>query len=138
MKSVRYWLYPNSEEPWQLIWKALALSARAPDWRLCPVLICRRAHPSLFWMARDIGFLVREMRASPMGDVDPVHLREVVAGLGFQDLRAGSTPSGSLQPWLADTLPREAYRTAETWGDDVRQPAVSVAAGAPRRDSGFR
>lgn len=126
VKNVRYWLYPNSEEPWQLIWKALSLSTRSPDWRICPVLICRRAHPSLFWMARDIGFLVREMRVSPMGDVDPTHLREVVAELGFHDLRAGSAPSRSMQPWFADTLPSEANRTADTWAITLTDPRCQL------------
>lgn len=126
VKNVRYWLYPNSEEPWQLIWKALALSAAEPSWKIAPVLICRRAHATLFWMARDLGVLVREMRVSPMGDVDPAHLQEVVKGLGFSDLRVGAEPPKSLRPWIQDTLTQQAYRSATVWAETVADETCRV------------
>lgn len=44
VKNVRHWIYPASEEPYQLLYKAARLQKEHPSDRILPVLVCRRRH----------------------------------------------------------------------------------------------
>jgi hypothetical protein len=49
---------PYHKEVHQLRSKTAKLQVVHPGQPIVPVLVCRRAHPWLFWMAKDLGFLV--------------------------------------------------------------------------------
>src|SRR5450759_445853 len=63
VKNIREWMYPNRPELYQLLYKAAMLQQARPDQAFAPVLVCRRAHVTLFRMARDLGCFVAEARA---------------------------------------------------------------------------
>lgn len=75
-KNGRDWLYPWMPEPYQLLAKSAYLSRQLAPRRIdvVPVLVCRRAHPFLFYMAHDVGFHVIDLHTQLVwsgGRVDP-------------------------------------------------------------------
>jgi hypothetical protein len=77
VKNLRDWIYPSSQEPYQLLDKAAKLRRLHPDVPIVPVLVCRRAHYTAFKMARDMGFFIIEARRQYIGLVDEEKLDEV-------------------------------------------------------------
>ena len=59
-KNLRDWIFPTSTEVYQLLFKAAVLQVQLRDVDLLPVIVCRRAHRTLFRMAKDVGFHVIE------------------------------------------------------------------------------
>src|SRR5215217_3929630 len=53
VKNVHHWIYPSSDELYQILDKASRLQVALPDVDFVPVLVCRRGHPTLFKMAKD-------------------------------------------------------------------------------------
>lgn len=89
VKNVREWLYPWSEEIYQLLTKASLIQHAHPDRPMVPVLICRKAHPTTFRMARDLGFFVIDTLRQYISEaVAEQKLQEVHDELGFSDLVA--------------------------------------------------
>ena len=62
VKNLQDWMLPASPEVYQLLEKAATVQAALPAAPIMPVLICRRAHYTLFRMAKDLGFFVIETR----------------------------------------------------------------------------
>ncbi|QOK22350.1 hypothetical protein IGS73_14865 [Janibacter indicus] len=94
VKNLRSWLYPTAQEVYQLLSKcADAQRLVGTDAVLLPTLVCRRAHPTLFWMAGALGFVVIDARRQWVGNVEDQALLEVRNELHFIDLHAGSDPS---------------------------------------------
>jgi hypothetical protein len=116
VKNVRDWLYPSSQEPYQLLAKATKLQQAQPSQRIIPTLVCRRAHITLYRMAKDLGFFIVEPRRqfiSPTIDTD--HLREVRSELGFMDLIATVDADKHIVDRLTRTLPTYANDRWERW-----------------------
>jgi hypothetical protein len=121
IKNRRLTLYPRHPEVYQLLFKAATLQAAMPDVPIVPVLICRRAHKWLFWMARDLGFIVHDTRLQYLTLPDKTAVRlleEVRDELGLADLRLVSRDS---QPRIinlfTETLPAQARTVAARWRD---------------------
>lgn len=57
-KNLRQWIYPNTQELYQLLDKSARLQLAHPDRRFVPVLVCRRQHYRTGKMAKQVGFHV--------------------------------------------------------------------------------
>jgi hypothetical protein len=74
-----------------------------PDAAVLPVLVCRRAHPTLFWMAKQLGFMIINMDRQFIGSrIDEAAHLEVHNELHFHDLTLGEGPSLRVRDRLAD------------------------------------
>jgi hypothetical protein len=126
VKNIHQWMYPSTDELYQLLEKATQLQAALPDVDFVPVMVCRRGHPTVFRMAKDLGFFIADARAQyvlPVADVPEEHVAELRAELGMIDLvrpvvdprfpdRWGPYVSKRLVKLFADDLPPIAQRTA--------------------------
>lgn len=116
VKSIREWIYPTSSELYQVLHKCAWLKQNHPDVPVVPMLICRRAHKTTFFMAKQLGFIVIEMAAQFVGDtVEEQPLLEVRNGLAFLDLYRGSGPSLRVRDRLRDHLGPHIQDFANTW-----------------------
>lgn len=92
VKNIRSWIYPTSPELYQLLSKAVRVQQANPTAPMLPVLVCRRAHRTLMYMAKDLGFFVIETKRQPIGStIDPGEraFLEVRNELMFTDLVPG-------------------------------------------------
>lgn len=97
LKNRRLVLYPTHEEVHQLLQKAAHVQITQPTADILPILVCRRAHPYLFWMARDLGFLVHTMGRQYVTipkSLDRRKFDEVTRELGLDDLYLPTTDDG--------------------------------------------
>ena len=115
MKNIRGWIYPQSIELCQVLYKACFLQRARPHQPIVPMLICRRAHVTTFWMAKQLGFVVVDMRRQFVGEVDEADVAEVRNELHFQDLVRGSERSIRVQDRLRKTLPTICTDVATVW-----------------------
>jgi hypothetical protein len=119
IKNRRATFYPRHDEIHQLLSKSAHLQKQLPTQPIVPVFVCRRAHPWLFWMAKDLGFFVWETKRQFMtmpDKTDPRLLDEVKTELALDDLTivsAGSRPR-IIHP-LTESLPRMARESARRW-----------------------
>jgi hypothetical protein len=129
VKNIRSWIYPSSEELVQLLNKCLVLKDAHPDQPIIGILACRRAHPTTFWMAKQLGFMVIEMALQFAGSVGRQELDEVRNELYLTDLRVGTGPSLRVRDRVANTLPAHALTIAERWGSTAADPGRATAIG---------
>jgi hypothetical protein len=118
VKNVRHWLYPNHEEPFQLLHKAAGLANAHPEHPVLPILVCRKAHYRTLLLARDLGFLVFQTRSQyvqPSERIREGRFEEVRAELGFEDLQLTADANPMLVEWLSTTPHREAAKYSERW-----------------------
>lgn len=115
VKNVRHYIYPQHSEVWQLLGKAARISEGAPDYFILPILVCRKAQRPTIYMAKNLGFMVVEMRAQFAGDTDTKEIDEVRKGLHFIDLKPGDEPSKYLKKQLYETAPRIAEKFSKRW-----------------------
>ena len=118
VKNRRLTLYPRHPEVHQLLLKAALTQQEHPDLNVVPLLICRRAHDRLFWMAKDLGFLVHATRAqylSPKKTTISL-VEEVRIELGLADLRVVTRDSAPrIINLFAETVPASGPATAKRW-----------------------
>lgn len=120
VKSIREWIYPTSSELYQLLYKSMLVKRANASIPLVPILICRRAHPTAFYMAKQLGFLVIEMRAQFLGDtLTEDEVNEVRNELGFSDLYRNTGPSRAVRDSLSKHLPPVISQFADTWTQTV-------------------
>lgn len=87
VKKVRDWLYPRSERIYQVLDKAAAVQRARPAGSIVPILICRAAAKVTFYMAKMLGFLVIDLHAQYIGNVDLEKLDEIRNELHFIDVK---------------------------------------------------
>ena len=141
VKNVLNWLYPAAAEPFQLLAKAAHVQRGNPDVPIVPVLVCRKAHPTTFWMAKQLGFMIIDMERQFVGAVDEDKFMEVRNELHFHDLARGEGPSLRVHDRLSSTVRTHCTEFASTWRrtalDTVLGPTVLDAAAARnQRDRG--
>jgi hypothetical protein len=115
VKNIRSWIYPNSPELYQVLDKAATLQERHPERPILPVLACRRAHKTTFWMASQLGFMVIAMERQFVDRVDTAELLEVRNELHFQDLHVVTEPAARVRDRFRDVIPDHAAKFAATW-----------------------
>jgi hypothetical protein len=120
VKSLRPWIYPRDEKLYQLLYKGAMLSDDLPGVEVLPVLVCRKAHYTLFKMARELGFhVVDTMLVQWLPQLEAVqekHVVEVRKGLGYVDIHIwDGTANKYLVKQFATVIPREASRIAKRW-----------------------
>jgi len=126
VKSIREWVYPDSSELYQVLHKCLLLKRVHPDVPVVPILMCRRAQKTAFFMAKQLGFIIIEMAAQFVGEtVTEAQLLEVRNELGFTDLYRGAGPSLPVRDRLRGLGPHlTAY--ADTWTATTQDPDNSA------------
>ncbi len=142
VKNVRSHLYPQADEVHQVLSKAAELQSAHPDTRIVPVLVCRRAHATLFSMAKQIGAFVVETRQQPItpsAELRLDYLDEVRTELLYDDM----TTDVQALPWLVDrfrvALRQVAKPSAERWAASaatVRPHSHVLRVGMTPRDRG--
>lgn len=132
VKSIRSWVYPAATELYQLLHKAVTLLTARPTASLVPVFVCRRAHPTTFWMAKQFGFIVIDMNRQFAGDVNEAELLEVRNELHFNNLYAGHGPSIRVRDRFTRAIPRNAAATAQQWLQSVFDPTIADLIGQLR------
>lgn len=115
VKSIRSWIYPTSSEPYQLLSKGVQLQRAAPAVPIVPILVCRKAHVTTYWMAKNLGFLIIEMGRQFIGEVDEEQMIEVRNGLQFNDLTLGSGPSKRVEDRLHKVVVPQCESFAQQW-----------------------
>lgn len=128
VKNLRQWLYPSAAEIYQLLGKAAAVQQTRPDAAIVPVLVCRRAHVTLFWMAAQLGFMVIPMDCQFIGPhVEEPKYLEVRNELHFNDLKLGNGPSLRVRDRLKGPIRDKCTEYAQTWKRTVSDPQISTA-----------
>ncbi len=115
VKNIRDWIYPSSQELYQLLDKAARLQQYQPTLPIVPVLVCRRAHYTTYKMAKDLGFFIVQAHRQYIASVDTERLAEVQAELGFLDLveHRGSDPQ--LVHMFANVFTKHASEFSVRW-----------------------
>lgn len=118
VKNIREWMFPHSHQIYQVLAKAATLQLHHAEQRMPPLLICRRKHIQTIWMAKDLGFMVVEVKRQflmPSADYTEEGVEEVRAGIGF-DLTVTDQAYPLLVQVLNETLPYRAEPLANRWG----------------------
>lgn len=119
VKNRRLTLYPRHPEVHQLLVKAALTQREHPEVNVVPLLVCGRAHDRLFWMAKDLGFLVHATRAQyltlPKKTTTSL-VDEVRVELGLADLRVVTRDSAPrIVNLFSQTVPASGPATAKRW-----------------------
>jgi len=132
VKNIRSCVYPGAPEIFQLLHKAVVLQNAQPDAAIVPIFVCRRAHKTTFWMAKQLGFVVIAMDRQFAGNVSEAELLEVRNDLHFNDLFAGSEASARVQDRFRNVLPRIVDATAEQWWGKAADAEMATTIGQLR------
>ncbi|MEU4673912.1 hypothetical protein AB0F91_39655 [Amycolatopsis sp. NPDC023774] len=135
MKNRRLTLYPRHPEVYQLLHKAALASEHLPDVPIVPTLICRRGHPWLFWMAKDLGFRVQETRRQFFTLPDKTekrYLAEVQDELAL-DLTPINGDMPNIIEFFKGVLPKQAAAAAARW--KIMAPTVLDYAAQLRKNT---
>lgn len=128
VKNLRQWIYPSAAEVYQLLGKAVVVQQARPDAAVLPTLVCRRAHPTLFWMAGQLGFVVIPMDRQFLGPhVEEAKYLEVRNELHFHDLTLGNGPSLRVRDRLKGAIRKNCREFAQTWQRTVSDARISAA-----------
>lgn len=120
VKNIRSWIYPSAAELYQVLAKGVELQAAHPSQPILPVLVCRRAHQTTFWMAKQLGFMVIDMGRQFAGTaMTEDEVLEVRNELDFNDLYRGDGPSARVLDRLRDTIPGECADAAARWAQST-------------------
>jgi hypothetical protein len=115
VKNVRGWIFPWSQELYQLLHKASLLQIDHPDRSILPFLVCRRMQFVTGRMAKELGFFGVETRVQPISPTtDPVALEEVRVELGYFDLIPTLDANEALVSRVA-ALQSDAHKRAARW-----------------------
>ena len=128
-------------EPFQLLAKAVRVQRANPDVAIVPVLVCRKAHTTTFWMAKQLGFMIIDMERQFIGAVDEDRFMEVRNELHFHDLGIGEGPSVRVRDRLSSTVRTHCPEFASTWrttalDTELGQTILDAAAARRQRDRG--
>lgn len=115
VKNIREWVYPRHEKLYQVLYKGALLQRARPDRNVLPVLVCRAAAKTTFYMARRLGFFVIAMRSQYLIPTDADGIDEVRNELHFVDLKPLAGPDPVVQARFRDSLPQHAVTMAGTW-----------------------
>lgn len=115
VKNIRSWIYPNSIELYQVLDKAATLQERHPGQPILPILVCRRAHKTSFWMGSQLGFMIIDMGRQFVDKVETEDLLEVRNELYFNDLYLVTEPAARVRDRFRTVIPTHAASSATKW-----------------------
>jgi hypothetical protein len=139
-KNVRQWIYPRTQELYQLLDKSARLRLQHPDLRVLPVLVCRKAHYLTNRMAQHVGFHViatqrQYVRPAVAGTVDDARkFDEVNTELAYNL----ALNEGFVEPMVKHftrTIPERSSEAVERWARFVAHPDVPLLISRLRDDS---
>ena len=116
VKNVREWIYPSSNELYQLLDKAARIQAARPAVPVVPLFVCRRANITAFRQAKTLGFLITDTRRQyvPASLAGP-SFDEVRLELGFLDLVPTDDYDDRILRRLLMVLPNRYEVSAAVW-----------------------
>lgn len=137
-KNLREWVYPSTQELYQVLDKGAALAVSNPGVPIVPVLVCRKMHFTTARMASQMGFhcietkrqYVRPIVAAGPGETK---FKEVVVELGY-DLQLNEGSVAPMVQQFVTHLPRRIDEAAARWRQVVSHPVVPPALKALRDD----
>lgn len=139
-KNLRQWIYPRTQELYQLLDKAARLRGQHPQLPITPVLVCRRTHYDTALMAKQLGFHVistwrQYVRpAVTTGSEGRRKFEEVNTELGYNlDLH-----EGSIEPMVnhfTDVIPARCVEASDRWAQYVAHPDVPKLFARMRADT---
>lgn len=104
VKNIREWVYPRTQELFQVLVKAAKLTAALPTASFMPMLVTRRVQATTTFMAKNLGFFVIETKRQYLpaehSRIDPVAFDEVRSELGLLDLTLGWDDTSATQRGL--------------------------------------
>ncbi|WP_295791401.1 hypothetical protein [uncultured Microbacterium sp.] len=119
-KNLREWIYPRTQELYQLLDKAASVQLAHPDVAIVPVLVCRRFHYTTGALAKQIGIHLIEtktqfVRRVVLGvDDGQRKVDEVVNELGY-DVTLHDDARPAIRRQFETTLPARVDDAAERW-----------------------
>jgi hypothetical protein len=129
-KNIRQWVYPRTQELYQLLDKSSSLHQLHPEVAITPVFVCRRLQVTTAWMAQQMGFHVIETKTQYVRPVvaekdDDARRKfeEVNQELGF-NLTTHEDEVAPMISQFADTLPRRMGNASERWRTVAAHPRV--------------
>jgi hypothetical protein len=131
VKNIREWVYPRTQELYQVLSKSAAVKLAHPEQPILPLLVCRRAHVTTRFMAKQLGFFVIETRQQylPIDTrISPVGLAEIRQELGLADIVQGTDNTRNIQRRLV-TLQRyhDVQLATEEWAEHTSDPTTIEA-----------
>lgn len=119
VKNIRQWIYPRTQELYQLLSKGAEISAMHPERAVLPLLVCRKAHFTTRKMAKDMGFFVIETQRQYLPEsslIAPELLEEIRTEIGVSDLVQGTTATRNTEKRLVTLQQHYDLETAiERW-----------------------
>ncbi|WP_231999077.1 hypothetical protein [Mycobacterium sp. 1081908.1] len=129
VKNVRQWIYPQTQELYQLLFKCAQLRLHHPELPVMPVLVCRRAHYTTRLMAQQLGFHVistqkQYVRPAVAGTPDDRRkFEEVNSELGY-NLELHEGPVDQMTKHFTRTIPDRCQEASERWAQFAAHPEV--------------
>lgn len=124
VKNLRDWIYPSSQELYQLLDKSARLQQTCSDVPIVPVLICRRANVTAFRMAKDLGFYIIATSRQYITAVDEDDLLEVRQELGFTDLALHEGADELIVRRFTRVFPIQPEQRASRWALTSAHPQI--------------
>lgn len=103
VKNIREWVYPRTQELYQVLSKSAMIQAANPTLHFVPLLVCRRVHRTTRFMAKDLGFFVIDAQRQYLPEsslIDPEALIELTSELGIADLVQGTESTRMIEQRL--------------------------------------
>jgi hypothetical protein len=100
VKNVREWIYPRTQELYQLLAKSARVQHAHPDQKVLPLLVCRKAHITTTFMAKELGFFVIQAGRQYLPEsslIDPSALAEMTNELGISDIVQGTESTTQIE-----------------------------------------
>ena len=119
VKNIREWVYPRTQELYQVLMKASEIQHAHPEANILPILVCRKAHVTTKFMAKKLGFFVIEAERQYLPEsslIDPDAFVEMTSELGIADLVQGTTSTNKTENRL-HTIQRyfDVKTSIDTW-----------------------
>ncbi|UOE43170.1 hypothetical protein [Agromyces larvae] len=138
-KNLRQWIYPRTQELYQLLDKAVTLQLDHPDRWMVPVFVCRWAQDPLGSMARQIGFHLittrnQYIRPLILNDADNARKLEEINREFEYRLVPHDEAVPAMVKQFRQYLPARIDEAAERWAAFAAHPDVPDLVAALRDD----
>lgn len=129
-KNVRQWIYPQTQELFQVLSKSARLQQAHPTMRIVPVLVCREKHTLTALMAEQMGFHVISTWRQYLRPIVATYdegardrFEQVRDELGF-NLELHEEAAEPMVGHFTTVLPRRIHEAATRWATVCGHPDV--------------